>query len=141
ATWGLSMIRYLAAASVLALAGFAAATPAAAQSSYTETCSNVWFVYDGVLPAIEGMCLTPSGRPNQTKLILNGINNVGGKLVNTHTSQPSNFQASCGSITLLYQGPIVTLSAYCRVSGNSFNQTSVSLDNINNNNGILVQGK
>jgi len=135
------MIRTFATASVLALAGFAAATPASAQSSYTETCSNVGFVYSGNNAALEGTCLTTSGTPKQTTMLLNGINNESGKLVNTHTTNPSNFQASCGSITLLYQGPIVTLSAYCRVSGNSFNQTSVTLDNINNTNGNLVQGK
>ena len=53
----------------------------------------------------------------------------------------SSFQTNCGSIEIYSEGPIVTLSAMCRVNNNQFNDTSVSLKNINNSNGVLVQGK
>ena len=78
-----------------------------------------------------------SGTPNPTSLILQGISNQNGKL--THGSGNSTFQMSCGNIQILVDGPSVTLSAICRTTSGSATPTSLSLNNISNNNGNLVQ--
>jgi CVNH domain len=125
----------------IALAFIVHAGTASAQNSFTETCSNYGFVYSGNNAAIHATCLTNAGTPNDTTMILTGIVNVNGVLTNLNSGVPSSFQTNCGSIEIYSEGPIVTLSAMCRVNNNQFNDTSVSLNNINNSNGVLVQGK
>ncbi|HWA89943.1 MAG TPA: hypothetical protein VG889_07900 [Rhizomicrobium sp.] len=132
------MLRYLAAAAAAALLMTGGAQ---AQSSFTESCSNFGFVYSGNSPAIEAMCLKPDGTPNATTMILTGIMNVKGVLTNLNSGVPSSFQSMCGSIEIFSDGPIVTLSAYCNNGSGGFNETSLQLNNINNQNGVLVQGQ
>ncbi len=57
----------------------------------------------------------------------------------TQGSGASSFQQACGSIRLVVDGPFVTLSAYCKANSGAFLATSLLLNNINNNNGNLVQ--
>ena len=127
-------------AGAAALAAWLCAGAALAQSSFTETCSNYGFVYSGINGAIHATCLKPDGTPNDTTMVLTGIVTVKGVLTNLHSSVPSNFQSNCGSIGIFADGPYVTLTATCRVDGNQFLQSSIQLDNINNNDGNLVQG-
>lgn len=121
-----------------AIAGLLAATPAFADNSYQNTCSNIAFAYSGSDAAITAVCLRADGAPNATKLILQGISNQNGKL--TQGTGASSFQKSCGNIQILVNnGPNTTLSAICRTSGGTSTATSLSLNNISNNNGNLQQ--
>jgi hypothetical protein len=127
--------RYLLSACVLA--GIAAA-PAFAASTFQITCSEIHFAYSGNNATLQAVCLRANGTPNQTSLTLQGISNQNGKLV--QGSGASTFQQSCGNIQILLDnGPNVTLSAICRTTAGSGNATSLSLNNIGNDNGKLVQ--
>ena len=127
--------RYVLAAFILA--SFAA-IPAVAQNSFQNTCSEIRFAYQGSNAALQAVCLKADGSPNTTSLVLQGISNQNGKL--TQGTGPSSFQQSCGNIQIVVNnGPNVTLSALCRTASGSSVATSLSLNNINNNNGSLVQ--
>ena len=120
------------------LAALCAASPASANSTFPYTCSNTSFQWSASGQAtIVSTCLQANGMPHQTSLVLMGISNQNGHL--TQSSGGSTFQQSCGSIAVNTQGPVVTLSAYCRTSSGSSNSTSMSLNNIGNSNGNLVQ--
>jgi len=130
------MYKYLAAATVMA-AAFIAAQPAAANSTFPYTCSNIGFAYSNNAATLVAMCLQANGEPHATSLTLMGISNQNGHL--TQGSGASTFQQSCGSIKIETSGPVVTLTAYCRTSAGASTATSLSLNNIGNNNGNLVQ--
>ena len=131
------MTKYLLVASVAAAALFAA-QPAAANSTFPYTCSNTSFAWNAAGAAtIESTCLQANGMPHATSLTLTGISNQNGHL--TQGTGASTFQQSCGSIQILTTGPVVTLSAYCRTSSGSSISTSLSINNVGNNNGNLVQ--
>ena len=115
----------------------AASGPAFATTSFQNTCSNISFVYSGNNAAISAVCLRAKGTPNQTTLVLQGISNQNGIL--TQGGGASTFQQSCGNIQILITGPNALLSALCRTTSGSSNSTSLSLNNIANNNGTLVQ--
>ena len=127
--------RYLLSACLLA--GLAA-TPALADNSYQNTCSEIHFAYSGNNATLQAVCLQANGTPHATSLTLQGISNQNGKLV--QGTGPATFQQSCGNIQILTDnGPNTTLSAICRTtSGNSI-ATALPLNNIANNNGTLVQ--
>lgn len=131
------MKKYLLSAVVLLAAGFAAA-PASANSTFPYTCSNTSFNWNAAAaPQIVSYCLQANGVPHMTALTLQGIGNQNGHL--TQGTGASTFQQSCGSIMITTNGPIVTLTAYCRTSSGSSNSTSLSINNVGNNNGNLVQ--
>ncbi|HLH92124.1 MAG TPA: CVNH domain-containing protein [Xanthobacteraceae bacterium] len=127
--------RYLFSACALAaLVG----TPAFADNSYQNTCSEIRFAYSGKNATLQAVCLKQDGTPNATSLVLQGISNQNGKL--TQGSGPSTFQMSCGNIQIITDnGPNTTLSAVCRMTNGSFLATALPLNNIANNNGTLVQ--
>lgn len=114
-----------------------ASSAALAQNFYQNTCSNIAFAYSGNDASIHTVCLRANGTPNQTQLILQGISNQNGKL--TQGTGPSTFQQSCGNIQVIVNGPNSLLSALCRTTNGSSNSTSLSLNNISNNNGNLSQ--
>jgi hypothetical protein len=119
------------------LAGLAA-TPALAENSYQNTCSEIRFAYQGSNATLQAVCLKQDGTPNATSLVLQGISNQNGKL--TQGTGPSTFQKSCGNIqVLINNSPNTLLSALCRTTSGSSMPTSLSLNNIANNNGTLVQ--
>ena len=124
-------------AACVLLAGMVAASSASAQSTFPYSCSNIGFAYSGNYPTLQAVCLQANGAPHATSLTLQGISNQNGQL--TQGSGGSTFQQSCGSIMIVNNGPIVILSAYCRTSSGSSTATSLSLNNIGNNNGNLVQ--
>jgi len=122
------------------LCGFvlaATVSPAFAESTFPFTCSEIHFAYAGSNATIKAMCLKTDGTPNATSLTLQGISNENGIL--KQASGPSTFQKSCGDIRVIVNGPVVILSALCRTSNGSSNATSLSLNNISNNNGNLTQ--
>jgi hypothetical protein len=125
-------------ASAFALTAAALASPASATSNFPYTCSNTSFQWSASGQAtIASTCLQANGAPHATSLVLMGISNQNGKL--TQGSGSSTFQQSCGSIQFVINGPNVTLSAYCRASNGSSQPTSLSINNVNNNNGTLTQ--
>jgi CVNH domain len=127
--------RYLFSACVLAAL---ASTSAFADNSYQNTCSEIRFAYSGKNATMQAVCLRADGTPNATSLVLQGISNQNGKLV--QGSGPSTFQMSCGNIQILNDnGPNTTLSAICRTTSGASIATALPLNNIANNNGTLVQ--
>lgn len=131
------MKKYLLTAAV-GLAALFTAAPASANSTFPYTCSNTSFNWSAAAaPQIVSYCLQANGMPHMTALTLQGISNQNGHL--TQGTGSSTFQQSCGSIQIVINGPVVTLSAYCRMSNGSSTSTSLSLNNIGNNNGNLVQ--
>lgn len=122
------------------LCGFvlaATVSPAFAQNTFQNTCSQIQFAYSGANATITAVCLKLNGTPNATSLTLQGISNNNGRLM--QGTGPSTFQQSCGNIQIIVNGPVVTLSALCRTNSGSSVATSLSLDNIGNNNGNLTQ--
>ena len=121
-----------------AFAALLAASPASAASTFPNTCSNTTFTWNAAaLPVIQSYCLKANGQPNMTSMVLMGISNQNGRLV--QGTGNSTFQMSCGSIQILANTPNVMLSAYCRTSAGTSEASSLSLNNIGNNNGVLVQ--
>jgi hypothetical protein len=111
--------------------------PALAESTFPYTCSEIQFAYSGANATIKAVCLKADGSPNATSLTLQGIGNENGKL--TQGSGPATFQKSCGDIRIIVSGPNVLLSALCRNTAGMSQPTSLSLNNISNNNGNLTQ--
>jgi hypothetical protein len=115
----------------------AAMSPALAQNSFQNTCSEFRFAYSGSNPTFQAVCLKTDGTPNATSLTLEGIQNDNGIL--KQGTGASEFQKSCGSIQILVDGPDVTLAALCKSRSGQHNSTSLPLNNISNDNGKLVQ--
>jgi hypothetical protein len=108
---------------------------ALADSSFQQTCSNISFVYQGNDPAIQAVCLKTDGTPNPTSLVISGISNQNGVLV--ASGGASSFQKSCGNIGIQVTPTTATLTAFCRTTSGSSNATSIPLNNISNQNGVL----
>ncbi|HEX4952797.1 MAG TPA: CVNH domain-containing protein [Thermoanaerobaculia bacterium] len=122
---------------VLALAAIASA--AHAGSTFQQSCSQIEFVYSSNQPVLQAVCLKADGTTNSTSLVLQGISNQNGTLV--QGTGASSFQKSCGNIQIQVTSPTsVNLTAYCRTSSGSSNATSLPLNNIGNNNGVLTGG-
>ena len=114
-----------------------ATTPSLAASSFQYTCSNINFAYVNNQAALQAVCLRANGTANPSTLILQGIGNNNGNLV--QGSGASTFQQSCGNIRILVDGGNVTLAAFCRTGSGGENTTSLPLNNISNQNGTLRQ--
>jgi len=123
---------------IAAVLAAVAATPAFAASSFQQTCSNIAFAYQGNDAALDATCLRANGTPNRTSLILTGIGNNNGTLV--QGTGRSTFQESCGNILIVRDSPTeVMLSAFCRTVSGASNRTTLPLNNISNDNGTLKQ--
>lgn len=123
----------------LSLGGAAAAVPGAAlaASGFQNTCSNIAFAYDANNNAtLTAVCLRANGTANQTALVLQGISNQNGNLV--QGGGASSFQQSCGNIQITATPAGANLTAYCRTSSGGSNATGLPLNNIGNNNGNLT---
>jgi hypothetical protein len=117
-------------------AAIAVASPASAASGFQNTCSNISFGYNAASAAtLNAMCLRADGSANGSSLVLTGIANQNGKLV--QGSGASSFQKSCGNIQITANAGGATLSALCRGPGGSSSATSLPLNNVGNNNGNL----
>jgi CVNH domain len=116
----------------------AIASTAFAGSTFQNTCSNIAYAYVNNAPTLQAVCLRANGTANATSLVLQGIGNQNGTLV--QGSGASTFQQSCGHIQIVVNSTSqVGLTAYCRTSGGGSNPTSLPLNNISNNNGNLTQ--
>ncbi|WP_297341157.1 CVNH domain-containing protein [Pseudophaeobacter sp.] len=110
-------------------------TAALAGSSFQNTCSNFQFSYLGNDAGITATCLTSNGDANQTSIVIRGISNQNGIL--TQDGAPSSFQKSCGNIGLWSDLRSVTLTANCRAPNGEFIETSIEIDGISNQDGVL----
>jgi hypothetical protein len=116
----------------------AAISPALADSTFPNTCSEIAFAYDASSNAtVKAVCLRTDGSANPTSLQLQGISNENGQL--KQGSGPATFQKSCGNIRIIANGSGVLLSAQCRNTAGMSIPTSLSLNGIDNNNGKLEQ--
>jgi hypothetical protein len=113
------------------------ASPAFAASNFPNTCSQINFAYAGNAPTISAVCLRANGSANPTSLTIQGVGNQNGTL--TQGSGASTFQQSCGNIQIGVNGTNVTLTAYCRNASGGSAPSTLPLNNINNNNGVLAQ--
>lgn len=121
---------------VMSAAGPATAqTPAPAQNTYQNSCSNIIFVFVNNAPALRATCRKSNNTYNTSTLPLVGIANNNATL--TQGSGPSTFQSTCGNIQILVDGPVTTLSAICLNKDKSAQPASLSLNGISNNNGNL----
>jgi len=114
-----------------------AAAPAFAASTFQQTCSTIEFKYGAQGQAtISATCLRADGSPNATSLAIQGVSNNSGTL--TRVGGDSTFQKSCCNITIAAKDAnMVDLSPLCRSSSGASNSTSIGLDGIKNNNGVL----
>jgi CVNH domain len=98
-------------------------------SSFQQSCNNIQ-VSGSTLSA---SCRRVDGSFNNTSILIRGIANNNGVLQLTGTGA-SSFQDSCNNISVAGS----TLSASCRRMDGSFNQTSILIPGIANNNGVLT---
>ena len=116
----------------------AAISPALADSTFPNSCSEIQFAYDAASNAtLKAVCLRADGNANPTSLTLQGISNENGTL--KQGSGPATFQKSCGNIRIIANGSGVLLSAQCRNTAGMSIPTSLPLNNISNTNGKLQQ--
>ncbi|WP_264580109.1 CVNH domain-containing protein, partial [Rhodovulum sulfidophilum] len=84
---------------------------------------------------IAATCLTSDGMPNDTSIAMPGIGNDNGSLVMEGSS--ASFRKSCCSIMLHPSIDRVELTASCRKTDGSFEDASISIDGISNEDGTL----
>jgi hypothetical protein len=122
---------------VLGLA--AALTTAGAQSPFQNSCSQITFAFVEDQPAVQAVCLRPDGTVHATTLLLTGVRNQDGTLV--QDSGPSTFQNSCGNIQIAVSpdGEAVSVSALCQTAGGDVHPTSLPLHSIRNEQGTFTE--
>jgi CVNH domain len=101
----------------------------AAPSSYQQTCNNI--VISG--NRISASCRKINGKYRQTSLVLKGIENIDGTLQVTDATKVSNYQLSCSAIKI--SGDVI--NANCKKKNGAPNPTSITLNGIENIDGIL----
>jgi len=108
----------------------AANAPAnAAPSTYQNSCRNMKVVEN----VLEANCLTRDGQPVYTNLVLQGIENIDGRLRVTDPYKDSNFHQSCYNVAV--RGNV--LQATCRTRNGRWRNTSLALNGIENIDGSL----
>jgi hypothetical protein len=111
--------------------GFGGSLAALAQapSSYQNSCSNI-SIAGATLVAT---CRRIDGSNNQSSIVLQGIENIDGRLEFTQPGQTASFQSSCNNI----QVAGATLMATCRRINGSYVDTAIPIPGISNINGVL----
>jgi hypothetical protein len=132
---GETMFKYI--LPLACLFGVAGGSSAFAASDFPNSCSQIAFAYSGNAPTISAVCLRANGTANPTSLTIQGIGNQNGVL--TTVGGASTFQSSCGNIEVAVDGTNVKLTGYCRNSSGASAPSSIPLNNIRNNNGVLSQ--
>lgn len=99
-------------------------------SSYQDSCDNI-AISGNVLSAD---CRKKDGQFVQSSIVLRGIENADGVLMATSSDQPSSYQDSCDDISISGN----TLSAICKTKAGMQNQTTLTLDGIQNTDGVLT---
>lgn len=128
---------------IAAILATIAATPSSAESTFQNSCSEIGFVYNlsaAGAPTLKATCLTTGGGAIATSLTLKGISNENGFLTRGSLSNSSTFQQTCGNIHIaVIDTEFVRLEAFCRENDGTYRYTTLGLNNISNQNGILQQ--
>jgi hypothetical protein len=102
---------------------------AQAPSSYENSCTNI-SIAGATLVAT---CRRIDGSLNRTSIVLQGIENIDGRLDFTQPGQTASFQKSCRDVRIIG----ATLTATCRRINGSYARTSILVPGISNINGVL----
>jgi hypothetical protein len=112
-------------------------------STFQNTCRNIILSFinltepeDGVL--LKANCQNEQGEELATEIELTGIDNKNGKLTVSpqYVDRQSTFQLTCDNIAFTPNDN--QLFARCKKEDDSFEETSVRLQDISNNNGTLI---
>jgi uncharacterized protein YecT (DUF1311 family) len=124
------MRRALFLASIVSLAcGMALSAHAQGGSTYQDSCKDIQIT--GI--TLSATCRAADGSFNDTSIAVRGIANIDGVLTFDSMEKASTFQNSCTDIEVTGR----TLSANCRRIDGSFNQTSITISEIANIDGVL----
>jgi hypothetical protein len=105
-------------ASVLApVFGCLPAAQAQAPRSYQNSCTNISIAGATLVET----CRRIDGSFNQTSIVLQGIENIDGRLEFTQPGQTASFQNNCNAIHVIGS----TLTANCRRINSSYERTSI----------------
>jgi len=117
----------------------AALTTVGAHSPLQHSGSQITFAFVEDQPAAQAVCLRPDGTVHATTLLLTGVRNQDGTLV--QDAGPSTFRNSCGHIQIAVSpdGAAVILSALCQTAGGDAHPTSLPLHDIHNEQGTLTE--
>lgn len=96
---------------------------------FDQSCRNMRIVDD----VLEADCLTEDGRLNYTNILLRGVENIDGNLVNTNRDRVSNISETCGYFYVKGN----ELQATCRTRYGGLKETSIALNDIDNIDGTL----
>jgi len=118
------------AATLIPVVCLSGVSTASAGSSYQLTCSNI-SLRGNVLSAD---CLRRDQTPNRTSIVLRGIHNINGTLIDYNSGEPSSFHLTCRNTSV--NGS--QLSGSCRKINGGFVQTFISINGIHNINGVLT---
>jgi hypothetical protein len=112
---------------------------ALAGTTYQLSCFNIGigFTAQG-LPLLVATCGRVNGTIVPANLLLNGISNQDGNLVQGSITTPSTFQQSCGISNVRIDTANTTIVAYCRKTNGSFVSTALALPSIANIDGTLA---
>ena len=117
--------------SVLAISISLLSTSTEAQplSTFQNSCRNIGVIGN----TLSARCLRANLTPNDTSILIRGIDNINGVLTVGNLNNPGTYQNSCSNIRIYG----ITLVARCRRINGTFNLTSVLVPGINNINGNL----
>ncbi len=99
-------------------------------STYQSSCNNIRVVG----ATLTARCRRINGTFNNSSILIRGIYNNNGVLRYTASATAaSSYQSSCGNISVTG----ATLTARCRRINGTFNNSSILIRGIYNNNGVL----
>lgn len=122
--------------SALALSSMLLAPAQAAPSTFQNSCRNIELYTDANEVSIHAECRTRAGRYNATAIELVGISNQYGTLKGRGEA-PSSFQNSCRNIRIRHNERAVDIAATCKDGRGGEKNTSIPLQDIENNDGHL----
>ena len=105
------------------------------ESTFQRSCSAIHFALSNGNPAVQANCKRINGTSKTSTLVLRGISNEDGKLV--QGSGVSSFHRSCTTIAISVVGQAVVLAAQCRPVNGAAVSAVLALDGIDNINGDL----
>ncbi|REG28819.1 CVNH domain-containing protein [Archangium gephyra] len=114
------------------------ATQALAESSFQRTCTDISFTTNNGTATLSATCTNGAGQPVKSSLVLVGLQNMDGTLV--QASGDSTFQKTCNDskLTVSPNKTEVLLSAACKTKTGAMKPAKLSLDAIRNDGGTLA---
>lgn len=122
--------------SALALSSVLLTPAQAAPSTFQNSCRNIELYTDANEVSIQAECRTRSGQYNATAIELLGISNENGVL-RGRGNAASSFQKSCRNIRIRHNERAVDIAATCKDAQGNEKNTSIPLQDIENNDGYL----